>query len=449
MLYAFGDCELDAARCELRRAGETVPVEPKVLKVLTYLLAHRDRVVTKDELLECFWPGTFMSESVLTRCLTKARRAVHDDSVSQRVIKTVRGYGYRCVAAVEVRASDPSMAPVSASSLEPMPHASTSVPVAPALPGSRSPVPAERKQITVLVAGLKGVTALAQVVDAEVLYDLLTQSATLMRDEVQRLGGYVTRCTGEHLIALFGAPMAQEDHVVRALHAALGLQRALAAYTDELRHARAITLDLGMGLHAGTAVLGTRVTNALPADTAYGFTIHLAERLQALATGGGIYVSAAVWQQAVGFFRFEDRGACALPEIAQPVQVYACTGVAQGTSRLEAFLHRQRSTFLGRERDMDLLSTLWARARRGQGQVVILFGEAGVGKSRLAYEFPAHRDRWAYPASPYPVVWAVDGVSRHDSPAAHRLGADRPRPSTATASAPARLPCCSAASPGR
>ena len=107
MLYAFGTCELDVARCELRRAGETVAVEPKVFKVLAYLLAHRDRVVSKNELLECFWPGTFMSESALTRCLTKVCRAVQDDSVSQRIIKTVRGHGYCFVAVIEARTSDP------------------------------------------------------------------------------------------------------------------------------------------------------------------------------------------------------------------------------------------------------------------------------------------------------------------------------------------------------
>jgi DNA-binding winged helix-turn-helix (wHTH) protein len=112
MLYDFGDYELDAAWCELRRAGETVTVEPKVFKVLAYLLAHRDRVVTKDELIECFWSGAFLSESALTRCLTKARQAVHDDSVRQRVIKTVRGHGYRFAAAVVVRTSDPAAVPI-------------------------------------------------------------------------------------------------------------------------------------------------------------------------------------------------------------------------------------------------------------------------------------------------------------------------------------------------
>jgi class 3 adenylate cyclase/DNA-binding winged helix-turn-helix (wHTH) protein/tetratricopeptide (TPR) repeat protein len=387
MLYLFGDCTVDTARCEVRRAGETVTVEPKVFKVLAYLLEHRDRVVTKDELMERFWPGTFLSESALTHCLTKARKAINDDSVSQGIIKTVRGYGYRFVAAVTVRTSAPPAPPVSASLAAPMPSVPPSTPLAPDTPGVRRVVPGERKQVTVLVAGVHGVAALAQAVDAEALYELLTQASTLMRDAVQGVEGYVTRCTGDALIALFGVPLAHEDHAIRALQAALGLQRAFAAYADEVQRTRAITLHLGVGVHTGIMIIGTHGTEAHPDATAPGFPVYLAERLQALAAPGAIYVSEPVWQQAVGFFRFEDRGACPMPEIVQPVRVYACTGVAQVASRLEAVLHRHRSPFLGREREMDLLSTLWSRVRRGQGQVAVLFGEAGVGKSRLAYEF--------------------------------------------------------------
>lgn len=387
MIYTFGDCELDVTGCELRHTGEVVTVEPKVFRVLAYLLAHRDRVVTKDELLECFWSGTFMSESALTRCLTKARQAVHDDRVNQRVIKTVRGHGYRFVATVTVCAREPAAAPVPVSPAASLPPASTTMPVAPDLPSTDRAMPGERKQVTVLVAGLKGVTALAQAVDAEVLYELLTRAATLMRDAVQRLEGCVTQCTGDHLIALFGAPIAQEDHVIRALHAALGIQQALATYADELRHTQGMTLDFGVGVHAGTVVMGPLGPDVRPHAIAPSFTVYLAERLQMLAAGGVIYVSEAAQRQAAGFFRFADRGVCTLPEITQPVRVYACTGVAQVVSRLAAFLYRHLSTFLGRERDMDLLSTFWASARRGQGQVVVLFGEAGVGKSRLAYEF--------------------------------------------------------------
>jgi class 3 adenylate cyclase/tetratricopeptide (TPR) repeat protein len=387
MRYVFGDCEFDAARCELRCASKIVLVEPKVFKVLAYLIAHRDRVVHKDELLEHFWPGTFMSESALTHCLTKVRKAVRDDNVSQRIIKTVRGHGYRFVAAVTVHTSAPATAPEPASPLASTPPSVTAMPGAPPLPAPQPDVPGERKHVTVLVAGLKGVTALAQMLDAEVLYELLQRAATVMRQEVQRLEGYVTQCTGEHLIALFGAPVAQEDHVMRALHAALGIQRAFAALAEDLQRARAMRLDLGLGVHAGTVVMRPLGAEARADVIAPSLPIYLAERLQVVATGATICVSEAVWHQAVGFFHFEDRGLCPLPEITQPVRVYACTGVPQAASRLEAFLHRQRSLFLGRERAMEQLGTFWARACRGQGQVVVLFGEAGVGKSRLAYEF--------------------------------------------------------------
>src|SRR5262249_39986009 len=155
---------------------------------------------------------------------------------------------------------------------------------------------------------------------------------------------------------------------IRALHAALGIQRVFAAYADDLQRTHAMMLDLGLGVHAGTVVMGPLGAEARADAIAPGLPVYLAERLQGLATGETIYVSEAVWHQAVGFFHFEDRGLCTLPEITQPMRVYACTGVAQVASRLEAFLHRQRSLFLGRERAMDQLGTFWASARRGQGQ---------------------------------------------------------------------------------
>jgi DNA-binding winged helix-turn-helix (wHTH) protein len=101
MIYVFGDCELDEAVCELRRGGVAVKLEPKAFKVLAHLIQHRDRVVTKDELLANLWPGQLVTEFALTRCIAKARQAVHDDGADQRVIKTLHRHGYRFVAAVE------------------------------------------------------------------------------------------------------------------------------------------------------------------------------------------------------------------------------------------------------------------------------------------------------------------------------------------------------------
>jgi DNA-binding winged helix-turn-helix (wHTH) protein len=108
MNYIFGDYALDDTRYELRRSGESVAIEPKAFKVLAHLIQHRDRVVTKMELLEQFWPGVFVSESALTRCLARVRRAVHDEGPEQRIIKTIRGHGYRFVAALATRVTEPA-----------------------------------------------------------------------------------------------------------------------------------------------------------------------------------------------------------------------------------------------------------------------------------------------------------------------------------------------------
>jgi predicted ATPase len=214
---------------------------------------------------------------------------------------------------------------------------------------------------------------------------------------------------------------------MRALHAALGIQRTFAVFAEILQRAHAVRLDLGLGVHAGTVVIEPLGAKTRADAIAPSLPIYLAERLQGLATGAAIYVSEAVWHQAIGFFHFEDRGLCPLPEIIQPVRVHACTGVAQVTSRLEALLHRQRSPFLGREHAMEQLGTFWTRACRGQGQVVVFFGEAGVGKSRLAYEFQRtlhtgrtlHAQTLSYgQAMPYyamiPLLRTLVGLTDHD-----------------------------------
>src|SRR5215510_7375108 len=183
MLYRFYNYTLDEARRELRRMEQLVAVEPKMFQVLLYLLQHRDRVVSKEELLEQCWPETFVSEAALTRCLTKLRKAVQVDRTAPPVIKTLHGQGYRCVADVtllspassleavaspEVRdtptstaatlvASLPSLGSASAPQARPEPL----VPIREALPAS------ERRQLTVLFCDLVGSTALADRLDPE------------------------------------------------------------------------------------------------------------------------------------------------------------------------------------------------------------------------------------------------------------------------------------------
>ena len=390
MIYTFGDFQLDEERYELRRAGTPIRLEPKAFRILAYLIQHRDRVVTRDELLEQFWPGEFVTASAPAHCIVQARQAVGDAGVAQRVIKTVHGHGYRFIAAVVTRQSEAAMPAVPAML---RPSTAAAGPPPPAMPvpldcqpqiSQRIPVD-ERKQATVLAVGVKGIPALAQALDPEVLPAVLRRLFDLMRIEVERVEGRVSLVTGDGLRALFGAPIAHEEHAVRALHAALGVQRAFAVYAEDLRRMQGITLTLRIGLHAGPVVVATIDSAEHKDAAAQGFTSYLADGLQQLASEGAIYVSAAVWRHTEGFFQFKALGMCALSDIAQPVRVYVCTGMNQMHTRLEASLRRHRSAFLGREREIDLLHALWTRTRGGQGQVVCLFGAAGVSKSRLAY----------------------------------------------------------------
>jgi class 3 adenylate cyclase len=330
-----------------------------------------------------------VTEFALTRCIAKARQAVHDDGVVQRVIKTLHRHGYRFVAAVELR-THTSAADAQAANHFPS-HETAGLP-SPMYPAA-TPLTGhigregERKQITVLAAGVQGITTLAQVYDPEALHKILSRLFDILRAEVQHVEGFVSQVTSEGLVALFGAPIAQEDHAVRALHAALGMQHAFAAFADDLRRTHGITLSLRLGVHSGPVMVTALRDEARPDYAAEGFAVHLAHRLRERARDGAIYVSEAGRQHATGVFRFNDFGEFTLPEVAQPVRLYACIGVDQPSMRLKAFLQRHMSVFLGREREMELLNALWARASRGQGQVVCLVGEPGVGKSRLADEF--------------------------------------------------------------
>ncbi|MGE3537546.1 MAG: AAA family ATPase [Candidatus Tectimicrobiota bacterium] len=434
----FPPFRLDREHHSLWRGTDRVPLRPKAFAVLQYLAAQAPHLVTPADLLRAVWAEAYVSEGLLRSYMRELRAVLGDTAKTPQFIETVVRRGWRFLVpvltappVVAVRALATAPGPVQPPA--PLLTASASMPVTPPMPSLRRLMPGEPKQVTVLVAGLHGVPALAQVVETEGLYEILSRAATLMREQVERFVGTVAQCSGDRLVALFGAPIAQEDHVARALQAALEIQRAVAVYANELRHTRALTLALAVGVHTGPVVLGPHHSDAPPDPTAYGVTVSLAERVQGLAAGGAIAVSAAVWQQAMAMFHFEDLGRWTLPDMAQPVQVYVCTGVAQGASRLEAFLHRHRSPFVGRAHELEFLGTLWRCVSRGQGQVVVLFGDAGVGKSRLADAFqrtlPAGRTLHAHTLSygqamPYhallPLLRTAVGLADGDPPQQQR-----------------------------
>ena len=186
--------ELDEARYEPRRAGAPIRLDPKAFRVLTYLIQHHDRVVTRDELLDRFWPGVFVTGASLAHCIVKARQALDDGIIAHPVIKTVHGHGYHFIRAVVTRSPEAAinaipLAPQPPIAVEVPPISDTAEPLAHQHLTSQRLPEGERKQATVLSMGVKGIPALAQVLDLEVLPAVLRQFFDLMRIEVQRIEG--------------------------------------------------------------------------------------------------------------------------------------------------------------------------------------------------------------------------------------------------------------------
>jgi len=205
----------------------------------------------------------------------------------------------------------------------------------------------ERKYATVLVAGLDGVQALRQVETPGAVNDILNQGFTYIVAEVHKVEGFITQVTSQGGTALFGVPLACEDHVLRALHAAMGMQRAFAAFAMALHQAYGVWLTLRLGVHTGPVVVSAISADLRLAYTAPGTTIECATGLKQLSRDGAIVVSATVQQQTAGFFRFTEMGTHLLPELTKPVGVYICNGVGLVTSRLEGALGRQHTAFQG------------------------------------------------------------------------------------------------------
>ena len=266
------------------------------------------------------------------------------------------------------------------------PGAYTPAPLASKIFANRMGMIGERKYATVVVAGIDGLQALRPVESPEAVDDLLNQGFAQVVAEVHRVEGFITHVTPEGGTALFGVPLACEDHVLRALHAALGMQRTFATFAAALSQTQGVTLTLRLGVHTGPVVVNAIHPDLRLAYTALGATVEVATALQRHAPAGAMWVSAAVQQHARNFFQFTEMGTYTLPELAEPVGVYTCNGIGPVASRLEGALARQHTAFHGRTQELALLQACWARTCQGAGQVVCLVGEAGIGKSRLAYE---------------------------------------------------------------
>jgi class 3 adenylate cyclase/tetratricopeptide (TPR) repeat protein len=252
---------------------------------------------------------------------------------------------------------------------------------------ARPALAGERKQVTVLFADIKDSTELIRDVDPEAAQQLLDPALRRMMEAVHRFEGTVNQVLGDGIMALFGAPIAHEDHALRACYAALAMQAAMQPYTEEVRRTRGLELRIRVGLNAGEVVVRA-IGNDLHMDySAVGETTVLAARMEQTAMPGSIRLSPATLRLVEGLVRVSALGPVPVKGLAAPVEVFELTGVSGLRRRLQAAVARGLTRFVGREAELAALAQALARASAGHGQVVAAVGEAGVGKSRLLYEF--------------------------------------------------------------
>ena len=251
---------------------------------------------------------------------------------------------------------------------------------------SRSALEGERKQVTVLFADLKGSMELLADRDPEEARRLLDPVLERMMDAVHRYEGTVNQVMGDGIMALFGAPLAHEDHAVRACYAALAMQAAVKQYATEVQRSHGVPVQIRVGLNAGEVVVRAIGSDLHMDYTAVGQTTHLAARMEQMALPASILLTHAVLRLAEGYVQVTPLGPMPVKGVPAPVDVFELVGASGIRRRLQATAARGLTRFVGRDTELAALVHALERAEAGHGQVVAVVGEAGVGKSRLVYE---------------------------------------------------------------
>lgn len=252
---------------------------------------------------------------------------------------------------------------------------------------SRNSIEGERKLVTILFADVANSTSMFENLDPEAVHEIMDGCFRILMDQIHRYEGSINQFRGDGVMALFGAPIAHEDHAQRACYASLSIQRSLQPYADRLKKDYGIDFWMRIGLNSGHVVVGAIGDDLRMDYTAQGDTANLASRMESNAVPGGVLVSKNTYRPAREFFEFESVGKIRLKGKQEPVEAYRLLKATDVTTRIAASSAKGLTPFVGRKREMETLEDAFEKARSGQGQVIGVVGEAGVGKSRLLLEF--------------------------------------------------------------
>jgi len=253
----------------------------------------------------------------------------------------------------------------------------------------RNKIEGERKQVTVMFCDMEGFTSLVESLGPEEAYSIMDQVYEILIHKVHDYEGTVNEMTGDGIMALFGAPIALEDAPQRAIHSALAIHREMAKFSDKMKKDRKDIQPIKMrvGINTGPVVVGTLGNDLRVEFKAVGDTVNLASRMEELAEPGTTYVTEETFKLTEGLFRFEALGEREIKGKEEPANVFRVIAPSTRRTRFDVSAERGLTPFVGRERELELLLDGFERSKEGRGQAFSIVSEAGVGKSRLLYEF--------------------------------------------------------------
>lgn len=385
--WCFGTFRLDTTSGSLWRDSTLLPLPPKPFAVLAYLVTHAGEVVSKETLIEAVWPQITVTEGVLKTCMAQIRQALGETARTSQYITTLNRRGYRFVAPVVAYMEDTAVAP------EPRPQAMPGVSPQQTATAPSPPLAfpeAERRHLTILCSTLGNAQSSAGQLDPEDSREVLHALHRLCTEVMQRFEGYVAQYLDNGVLVYFGYPVAHEDDALRAIRAGLALLEALAVHTSLPALPSGTLPVVRLGVHTDLVVVDEVGTGDRNEPLALGEPPKIAAQLPAMAAPGTLVISAATQQLVAGYCRCKPLGSQRLSGLAQSMDVYQVLGLSGVHSRLGVAALHGLTPLVGRVQEVALLTECWARVTAGLGQVVLLTGEAGIGKSRLVHVLTTH-----------------------------------------------------------